>query len=97
MASILSLDDRLTPSDQVVVRELSGESVMLDLQTGSYFGLNGVGSRAWGVLATGASLREVNGVLADEYEAPVATIEHELLRFAGELCDRGLCRVRGAN
>lgn len=92
----LSPDDRVCPTDQVVVRELSGESVILDLKSGVYFGLNEVGTRAWGLLATGRSLRDVNAVLTSEYDAASADIERELLRFAGELCDHGLCRVNGA-
>lgn len=89
----LSLDDRLTPTEQVIVRELADESVILDLKSGCYFGLNGVGTRAWGLLAQGGCLRDVNDALIREYEAPPATIGDELLRFAAELCDHGLCRV----
>ena len=92
----LSLDDRLAPSNQVVVRELAGESVILDLKSGSYFGLNGVGTRAWSLMAEGQSLREVNAALYAEYDAPTEVIEHELLRFAGELCDHGLCSINAA-
>jgi hypothetical protein len=92
----LSLDDRLAPTDQVIIRELAGESVILDLKSGSYFGLNGVGTRAWALMAQGGALRDVNAALTTEYDAPPATIEQELLRFAAELCDHGLCRVSGS-
>ena len=89
----LSLDDRLAPTEQVIVRELAGESVILDLKSGCYFGLNGVGTRAWSLLAQGGCLREVNDALTREYDAPAAVIGDELLRFAADLCDHGLCRV----
>ena len=89
----LSLDDRLAPTDQVVVRELAGESVILDLKSGSYFGLNGVGTRAWSLMTLGTSLRDVNAALTDEYDAPTTVIQEELLKFAGDLCDHGLCRI----
>ena len=89
----LSIDDRLAPSDQVVIRELSGESVLLDLKSGLYFGLNGVGTRVWNLMAQGGSLRDVNAVLTREFDAPAEVIQDELLRFTGELCQHGLCRV----
>jgi hypothetical protein len=88
-----SIDDRLALSDQVVIRELSGESVLLDLKSGLYFGLNGVGTRVWNLVAQGGSLRDVNATLAGEFDAPTATIEVEVLRFAAELCRHGLCHV----
>jgi hypothetical protein len=89
----LSLEDRLAPTDEVVVRELSGESVLLDLKSGVYFGLNGVGTRAWALMAQGGSLRDVHEALAGEFDAPATVIEGELFRFAAELCQHGLCRV----
>jgi hypothetical protein len=89
----LRLDDRLAPTDQVVVRELSGESVLLDLNSGVYFGLNGVGTRAWALMAQGGSLRDIHEALMGEFDAPAAIIEGELIRFAAELCQHGLCRV----
>src|SRR6266550_5207073 len=91
----LSLDLCLTPSDQVVMRELSGESVLLDLHSGSYCGLNEVGTRAWRVMMQGGSLQDVSDALRDECDAPPTVIQVELLRFAGELCAHGLCRVEG--
>jgi len=88
-----SIDDRLALSDQVVIRELSGESVLLDLKSGLYFGLNGVGTRVWNLVAQGGSLRDVNAALPAEFDAPTAIIEGEVQRFAAELCQHGLCHV----
>ena len=89
----LSLDDRLAPSDQIVFRELAGESVILDLKSGSYYGLNQVGTRVWAVVADGGTLRDANDVIFSEFEAPAHVIETEVLRFAAELHDQGLCRL----
>ena len=35
------------PAPDVVVRDLDGEAVVLDLATGTYFGLNDAGTRIW--------------------------------------------------
>ena len=87
----IALSDQLTHSDQVVFRELGGESVILDLKSGSYYGLNGVGTRTWALMTDGKTLRDVHGALADEFDATPGVIEGELLRFANELCEHGLC------
>jgi hypothetical protein len=86
----LSLDDRVIPSLSVVFRDLDGEAVILDLRSGCYFGLNGVGTRTWALIAQGGSLREVNAALGAEFDGAEAVIEREVLRFAGELCAHGL-------
>jgi len=72
---------------------LAGESVILDLKSGVYFGLNGIGTHVWTLVAQGGSLRDVNAALGAEFDAPAGVIEREVLRFAGELCAHGLCRV----
>jgi hypothetical protein len=86
-------ETRLVFSDQVVIRELAGESVLLDLRTGVYFGLNVVGTRAWSVFATRASLRDVSKAIHQEFDAPAPVILEDLLRFADELLAQGLCVV----
>ena len=42
---------RLTIPEDVVVRDLAGEAVLLHLGTGTYFGLDTVGTRIWHLLA----------------------------------------------
>ena len=93
MAPELSPDDRLMPSEQVMMRELSGESVLLDLKSGVYFGLNGVGTRIWALMAEGGSLRDVGHAVCEEFEVEPSDLQDELLRFASELCAHGLCHV----
>ncbi|HXD16476.1 MAG TPA: PqqD family protein [Vicinamibacterales bacterium] len=89
----LSPDDRLTPGDHVILRELSGESVLLNLRSGIYFGLNAVGTRVWRLITQERSLRDVNRVLCEEFEAHPSVVQSELLRFASELCAHDLCYV----
>ena len=76
-----------------MMRELSGESVLLDLKSGVYFGLNAVGTRIWTLMTEGESLQDVGRVLGDEFEVQSPALENDLLRFASELCAHGLCHV----
>ena len=42
---------RVELRDEVAFRELNGEGVLLDLVSGTYFGLNEVGARLWTLLS----------------------------------------------
>lgn len=88
-----ALADRLTVSPDVVFRELEGEAVLLDLESGTYFGLNAVGTRIWSLIQERDSLRSVLDAITDEYDAMPEVLERDLLRLAGELCAKGLTRV----
>ena len=46
----IPLTARFRPKANVLVRELDGEAVLLDLDTGRYFGLNATGVRIWALL-----------------------------------------------
>ena len=55
----LSLSLQVTPSEDVVWRNLQGESVLLDLKSGVYFGLDTVGTRIWTLLQDHRDLQAV--------------------------------------
>jgi PqqD family protein of HPr-rel-A system len=74
----------------VLARVLDGEAVLLDLGSGSYFGLNDVGTRAWELLATPHDLAELTRRLHAEYDVEPAVLEADLRRWLQELSARGL-------
>ena len=89
----IGLDAVVAPSDDAVFRELDGQSVLLNLTTGMYFGLDAVGTHVWQLAAADGSLRAVRARLVDEYDADPATIERDLLALAETLVDKGLWSV----
>jgi hypothetical protein len=93
MAPELALDDQLVVTADVVSRDLDGETVILNLDTGLYFGLDAVGTTIWNRLRGASSLRDVlNDVLA-EYDVVADVAAADLLRLAGELVSKGLAQV----
>ena len=85
-----TLSGTLTASNEVLSRDIHGETVLLDLKTESYFGVSGVGKRIWQLLADGTTLREMSAVLAVEYKVSKETLAKDLERFVGDLMDAGL-------
>lgn len=84
------LDASLRIPDEVIFRELDGEAVVLNLDTGIYFGLDAVGTRIWRLLEEHKSLRTVLDTLADEYEATPDRLQRDLLAFVERLNGKGL-------
>jgi len=90
----LALDSTVSPSDDAVFLELEGESVLLNLETGMYYGLDAVGTRAWQLAMADGSLRAVRDALAEEYDAEPAVIERDLLALAEALIGKGLWTLK---
>jgi len=87
----MQLTDRFTVSDDVVAREVGGEMVLLDLNSGQYFGLDTVGGRIWALLSERPhDLKELCDLIEAEFDAPRDRIEADLLALAKELRDQEL-------
>lgn len=77
-------------SPDVVFRDLDGEAVILDLESGTYFGLNEVGTRVWQLVGEGRSEAEIVGTLARDYDATREVIAHDVARLLEQLRGRRL-------
>ncbi|QFT75983.1 PqqD family protein [Erythrobacter sp. THAF29] len=87
----MELADRFSVSQDVVSRKVGGEIVLLDLESGQYFGLDLVGGRVWTLLAEQAqSLSELSREIEKEFDAPLDVIEADILAIAKEMREQGL-------
>ena len=71
---------------------MEGEAVIVDLESGTYFGLNDVGTRMWQLIEQHGRLRQVFDDLAAEFDVAADTLERDLLHIAARFVDKGLGR-----
>lgn len=76
--------------DHVVHRAFAAETVVLNLQTGKYHGLNPVAGRMLRVLEQGVTVKDAARQLAAEYDQPLETVEEDLCALCADLLERGL-------
>ena len=81
-------DVRVNPD--VLYRDLDGQTVILDLSSGKYFGLNEVGTRIWTLIGEGRSVADIVRILALEFEADASTIERDARDLLDALKARNL-------
>src|SRR4051812_4562389 len=79
----------------VVYRDFVSETVLLNIETGQYHGLNPTAGRMLQVLDEVASVADSIERLAREFEQPVERIEQDLTDLCEGLLSRGLLEVRG--
>jgi len=84
------LQQRARVPDHVVHRVFAEETVILNLETGLYHGLNVTGGHMLKVLGASATVGEAARRLAAEYEQPVEQIEEDLGAFCLALAQRDL-------
>jgi hypothetical protein len=77
-------------SPDVVFRDLEGEAVILDLASGTYFGLNEVGTRVWRLVDEGRDTAQIVDMVASEYQVDRATVARDVGRLLDDLSSRRL-------
>ena len=90
-----TLNDRVSVPDTVVSRELDGETVLLNLDTGIYFGLDAVGTDMWRALLEHGSLADAFGHVGARYDVQPDVLRDDLLLFARQLLAKGLLQAAG--
>lgn len=89
----IGLDSIVVRSDQQISTEVNGEIVMMSVEQGSYFGIGGVGTEIWHLIAEPRSARDVCAALIESFDVDPATCETETLGFLTTLSDAGLVEV----
>ena len=87
------LDQRIGRSDDVLAQEVGGETVLLDLASEQYFGLDPVGTRIWELIADAPPLARVYDTLCAEFDAEPGRIRSDLLALVQQLLDAGLAKA----
>jgi len=82
--------DRFRVNESVVFRELDAEAVLLDLESGVYFGLDAVGTRVWTLLLEHGTPEQVCARMLEEYDVSPEILREDVLRLVGELAGKGL-------
>ena len=90
--TVASRQSQLTVSDGVVCAELGDEAVLLNVETGVYFGLDSVGHTIWTLLVTGHDADQIERTLLQEFEVDANQLQADVANFLGALRARGLVR-----
>jgi len=88
-----SFAQRVSIPDSVMFRELEGESVILDLDSESYFGLDQVGTRMWQLVTEADSIQTAFDNLQEEYEVETDRLRADLTELLEVLLARGLIEL----
>jgi hypothetical protein len=81
---------RLRIADDVVSRNLADETVLLKLDTGTYFGLDAVGTRLWHLVAEHGSTAQVIASLLAEYDVDAPRLQQDVTALIDHLLAKGL-------
>ncbi len=87
------LSSKVIVPEEVCFRDFGDEAVILELESGQYFGLDEVGTRMWLKLHEHGEVEAAYRALLEEYQVPESQLRDDLLEFVDRLASRKLLRL----
>ena len=92
----MNLNQSITLSPDVISQEVSGETVLLDLESENYFGLDEVGTRIWQLIEEKGDLQAIFDTLLLEYDVTEERLLQDLEALIMEVEKLGLVNLQAA-
>ena len=84
---------RIALAENTMWRNLDGEAVLLQLDAGTYFGLNEVGTEAQTLIEPGTTFGELRATLLQRFEVDETTLRTDLSELLNDMAARGLIEL----
>lgn len=97
MKQAIAGDTTIAAAEEQVSCDLGGESAILNLSNGVYYGLDPLGARIWELIREPKTVNEVRDVILTEYDVEPDVCERDLLALLAQLSEEGLIQVRNGH
>ena len=94
---MVELTMRAVAPAHVLIRHLDGESVLLNLESERYFGLDVTGTRMWELATSQPCIASALEKLQEEYEVEPETLRSHFTQLLSGLVENGLLQVLPAD
>ena len=81
-------------SKNQVASSVGGETVILSLKSGRYYGAQTVAARVWQIIQAPTAVVEIRNTLVSEYDIEPERCEADLLELFSGMLEAGLVEVR---
>ena len=84
------MTQKIEISSEVLTQEVGGETVILDLKSESYFGLEEVGTRIWQLLQEQEDIQTITTTMLNEYDVEEEQLEKDIQNLLTQLNKAGI-------
>jgi hypothetical protein len=90
---MIQLTDRVRVPEGVHMQNVSGEAIILNLQSERYYGLDEVGTTIWDVLSSGGTIQAAIDAVLAAFDADAPTVRADVLELVTRLIEQGLLEL----
>ena len=86
----LTVTTPITRNPDLVATDMDGDTVMMSIERGHYYGISGVGTRVWELLADTTCIADIARAVCVEFDVYETTCETDMQKFIDDLIHNGL-------
>jgi len=94
MSATISEQTIVVAAKDQVSCDLAGEAAILNIKNGVYYGLDPVGARIWDLMQQPRAVKEIQSMIAGEYDVEPGRCSQDLLSLLQKLLSEGLIEVK---
>jgi hypothetical protein len=88
------MDVHIRRNKEILYADIAGDTVMMNVEQGEYYGLDAIGTRIWRLLEHDVRIEEICTLLGNEYEVSDTQCRDDILCFLQELLEHHIIEVR---
>ena len=93
----MDIQTTLKRNPELLAVDMDGETVMMDMDSGNYFGVNAVGSHIWEVLEMDNTAKAIIESVQSHFEmAEADNVQDDVLTFLSDMQEQKLIEVTNA-
>ena len=85
----------ISQTEEIVDSNIDGETVMMSIENGKYYGLDDIGSRIWELIKKPVKVSDLIDTLLKRFDVDRKTCERDVLKFLNELNEDKILAVKG--
>ena len=91
--NIIQTNSKIRRDNELIFSEMDGETVMMSVERGEYYGIDPIGSRIWGMLETPKTMSELCDTLLPDYDVTREQMEKDVLAFLKQMLEKGIIKI----
>lgn len=91
----IGLDTVVSQVEEIVASDMDGETVMMSIENGEYYGMDAIGSRIWALIEKPAKVLDLINTLLEGFDVDREMCEKDVLKFLNELNDNKILKMAG--
>jgi len=80
-------------SPEIVYSDMDGETVMMSIEQGSYFGIDAIGSHIWNVLEEEISVEALCARLCEKYDVEESQCQQDVIRLLEKMQEHNIIEI----